>query len=260
VQMMTVGEIDIIKASPRFAYGTLGRLPDIPPDSWIIYNVELLTIEPAIDYATLSKEARIQLADAKRQRGNYFFQRGEYGSAIDVYQRATKILCSDIEQSTEEDDAQLSNFAAAVYNNLAATQLKVDAFDAALDSLRFCINFQPDNAKAWYRRGKALSGKNDFEEALRAFEFATKLDPFSTAATQEASRLKKILAKQEFEEKNLCRRMFAVDGFGGSIPISDRQSAESCWNSIRQHGWWAFGATAAAAVGLVVYHMVAIRN
>lgn len=86
--------------------------------------------------------------DAKRQRGNYFFQRGEYGSAINVYQRfcrtpslvlfhtiyvsrATKILSSDAEQTTEEDDEQLFNFAAAVYNNLAATQLKVKYNDCS---------------------------------------------------------------------------------------------------------------------------------
>jgi len=41
-----------------------------------------------------------------------------------------------------------------VYNNLAMTQIKIAAFDAALQSVEHVLRCQPNNSKALYRKGR----------------------------------------------------------------------------------------------------------
>lgn len=40
-----------------------------------------------------------------------------------------------------------------VYNNMAAAQMKIQAWDQALKSLENVLNCQPNNIKALYRKG-----------------------------------------------------------------------------------------------------------
>lgn len=41
-----------------------------------------------------------------------------------------------------------------VYNNMAAAQIKLNLYDAALNSLQTVLRCQPDNIKALYRKAK----------------------------------------------------------------------------------------------------------
>ena len=43
-----------------------------------------------------------------------------------------------------------------VYNNLAAAQMKIKAYDAALQSVENVLRCQPNNVKAVFRKGKVL--------------------------------------------------------------------------------------------------------
>lgn len=51
IALMDVGETAEVEVASRFAYGELGRNPDIPPNTKIIYNVVLKSVkmEPEID-------------------------------------------------------------------------------------------------------------------------------------------------------------------------------------------------------------------
>ena len=40
------------------------------------------------------------------------------------------------------------------YNNMAAAQLKLQAYDAALTSVESVLKSQPNNSKALFRKGK----------------------------------------------------------------------------------------------------------
>jgi FK506-binding protein 8 len=43
-----------------------------------------------------------------------------------------------------------------VYNNLAAAQMKIKAYDTALQSVANVLRCQPKNVKALFRKGKVL--------------------------------------------------------------------------------------------------------
>ena len=57
-----------------------------------------------------------------------------------------------------------------VYNNLAATQMKLLAYDSAIKSCDAVIKLQPNNVKALFRKGQALESKKDNAEALVYFK------------------------------------------------------------------------------------------
>lgn len=50
-----------------------------------------------------------------------------------------------------------------VYNNLAMAQIKISAFDAALQSVENVLRCQPNNSKALYRKGR-VSNINLFKK------------------------------------------------------------------------------------------------
>lgn len=67
IPLMEVGEKAEIICNSRFAYGQIGLKNEdksetlIPPDSTLIYTVELLSFKPEVDIDELSFETRKQI-------------------------------------------------------------------------------------------------------------------------------------------------------------------------------------------------------
>ncbi|VDP91825.1 unnamed protein product [Echinostoma caproni] len=127
-------------ADARFAYGVRGREPDIPGNARLRYHVRLLASDDPPQYTTMSGKERLTVADQKREKGNYYFRREEYESAMNSYMKALKILSPDSVDQTEVDPAtttaspvdvspdcfhEMDTLILKLHNNLAATQLKV---------------------------------------------------------------------------------------------------------------------------------------
>lgn len=106
-------------------------------------------------------------SNKKRERGNWWFSRSECTLAIQCYRRALEYLIPSVETEisdeqktdkpvetvTNSDLQALLEDALKVHNNLAAAQLKVGAYDAALQSVENVLRCQPLNVKALYRKG-----------------------------------------------------------------------------------------------------------
>lgn len=72
----------------------LRRSPDIPPNAALTLEVELLAAQDAPDLELLSGKEKIELANRKRERGNFFYQQADYVLAINSYDIALKIISS----------------------------------------------------------------------------------------------------------------------------------------------------------------------
>ena len=120
---MDCGEISQIEVGPRFAYGSLGNGKDIPADATILYTIELLEVSKEQDLELVNIDERIRIGcaliylcfffvcglfllirytfrrNAKRERGNWWYSRGDYTSSIHCYRRALDYL--DTENETE---------------------------------------------------------------------------------------------------------------------------------------------------------------
>lgn len=67
--------------------------------------------------------------------------------------------CPSTVDMTFEEEEQLLQLKVKCLNNLAASQLKLDHYRAALRSCSLVLEHQPDNIKALFRKGKVGLGR-----------------------------------------------------------------------------------------------------
>lgn len=58
VALLNVGEKCLLKIEPRLAFGTKGLPPKIPPNVVVIYEVELVSVEPEDEIENLTIQQR----------------------------------------------------------------------------------------------------------------------------------------------------------------------------------------------------------
>ncbi|NXY92544.1 FKBP8 isomerase, partial [Alcedo cyanopectus] len=178
VQFVETGETALIVADAKYCYGVQGRSPDIPPNSALTLEVELLAAQEAQDLELLSGKEKIDLANRKRERGNFFYQQADYMLAINSYDIALQIICSSSKVNfSPEEEAELLEVKVKCLNNLAASQLKLDHYEAALKSCNLVLEHQPGNIKALFRKGKVLAQQGEYREAIPILKAALKLEP-----------------------------------------------------------------------------------
>ncbi|XP_056020499.1 peptidyl-prolyl cis-trans isomerase FKBP8-like [Ostrea edulis] len=251
VVLMEEGQIIELQTEARFAYGEKGRKPDIPPYSSITYTIELIQKDYPPDYDSMSTTERLTHGEGKRERGNYLFTREDYVSAVNSYTKAVSILdpatCSD----TAENLQKLLESRLKCYNNMAACQLKTDAYDAAINSCRMVLDVQPDNVKALFRTGKGYAAKGDTKEGLLYMRKAQKLEPDTKVINQEIMKLSKKLQAETQSEKNMYQKMLGQKPEAKVSKTSPKSSSVWKWTSVIS------GVTiAVVAMGITAYrHM-----
>lgn len=83
--------------------------------------------------------------------------------------------CPPTVDMTFEEEEQLLQLKVKCLNNLAASQLKLDHYRAALRSCSLVLEHQPDNIKALFRKGKV--GRGCWAAGRRCRWQAGSLDP-----------------------------------------------------------------------------------
>ncbi|KAK7115767.1 peptidyl-prolyl cis-trans isomerase FKBP8-like [Littorina saxatilis] len=250
VALMDEGETAEVVTAPRFAYGRKGREPDIPKDSTLTYNLQLLDVKPGVDFTKLTSEERLQFGEQKRERGNDLFGREDFSGAINSYSKAVTFLDSS-GQGLSGDTSILQKIHDSrlkCFNNLAASQLKVGATDAAIRSCEAVLLTQPENIKALYRLGKAFGNKGQTDKAITTLKKALKLDPESKLLHRELASLTQKQKKEVESEKTMYKKM--MGSMGGAAEKKDEASSGGVlkWSLV------AGGVIAAAAsVGLAFY-------
>lgn len=105
IPLMLVGERAQITCDSRFAYGTKGLSVDevaaavvagatkpVPPSGRITYVLELLACDEEQEIAEQAFAKRRDAGVSKRERGNYWYSRGDYNLAIQLYRRSLEYL------------------------------------------------------------------------------------------------------------------------------------------------------------------------
>jgi len=110
-------------------------------------------------------------AEEEKEKGNEYFKKGDYGTAVKYYSEAVK---------RNPDDPKL-------YSNRAACYTKLAAFDLGLKDCDKCVELDPKFIKGWIRKGKILQGMQDAGKAMTAYEKALEIDS-NNAEAQEGYR------------------------------------------------------------------------
>ncbi|XP_059197992.1 peptidyl-prolyl cis-trans isomerase FKBP8 [Centropristis striata] len=257
VQLMDMREKALIQSDAKYAYGARGSLePGVPPNAELSIEVELLEATDAPDLELLPPAEKIALASHKRERGNVHYQRGDYAFAVNSYSIALQITesSSKVDISPEEEN-ELMDVRVKCLNNMAASQLKLDHYDAALKSCVSALEHQPDNIKALFRMGKVLALQGEYTEAIQTLRKALKLEPSNKTIHAELSKLVKKHSEQRGAEQAMYKKMLGNPASSGNS--SQKHRAKSSWGL----SWkWLFGATAVAIGGVALSVVIAARN
>ena len=201
VALMEVGEKSILYTDAKYAYGPFGcDSPKIPKNCSITYTLEIVSVTEGPDKDKMSDEARIAIGDKKRTIGNTLYSRGDYGSAIDCYKRGLKYL----DGSANKDVIDMK---VKCQNNLSAAQLKVNAYQAALQSCNSVLALQSGNIKAMFRKSKCLEALGKQDEALKCLKEASMIDPNNKMVYNELLRLGKYVKQSRRKESDMYKRM-----------------------------------------------------
>uniref|UniRef100_A0A1B0DMM7 peptidylprolyl isomerase n=1 Tax=Phlebotomus papatasi TaxID=29031 RepID=A0A1B0DMM7_PHLPP len=197
--LMYPGEKAEVVVSPRFAYGSLGLKNDrdttrnIPPDSTISYTVQLISCEPEDESQTKTFENRSPE--------------------------------TSLESFTTSQLQELLELRIFVYNNLAAAQTKIQAYDTALKSIENVLRVQPENVKALYRKGKILEAQGDTNSAIAIFQRAATLDPTNKSFQTELAKLILKRSREMRNEKDLYQKML---GHAQKLEQKDKRKVDTC--------------------------------
>lgn len=259
VQLMDMGEKALVQADAKYSYGVRGSLePEVPPNSELSLEVELLKATDAPDLELLPPVEKISLASLKRERGNVHYQRADYAFAVNSYSIALQITESSSKVDiTPEEESEMMDVRVKCLNNMAACQLKLDHYNAALKSCVSALEHQPDNIKALFRMGKVLAVQGEYSEAIQTLRKALKLEPSNKTIHAELSKLVKKYSEQRVAEQAMYKKMLGNPG-GSSGGVSQQKlRAKSTWAL----SWkWLFGATAVAIGGVALSVVIAARN
>lgn len=261
--LMNLDEKCRLKIEPRLAFSKKGYPPKVPEDALVIYDVELVGVEPEDDIDVMSVTQRKKKGNKKRERGNWWYTRGENNIAIQCYRRALDYLdevegsnyaLSDDNEKGEISDSDLQSILEdriSVCNNMAAAQIKMENYSAALSSLQIVLKCQPNNVKAHFRKAKVFIGKNDLPTAMRCLLKAKELAPTDSEIQKEIIKVSKLLDKQKNTEKELARRMF-----NGTTTKPDDLKDKKKSRGSKLVLWGTLGAAVAiGAAGLVAYRL-----
>ncbi|CAF0882979.1 unnamed protein product [Adineta ricciae] len=101
------------------------------------------------------------LAEEEKAKGNEYFQKADYPTALKHYSEAIKRNPSD----------------AKLYSNRAACYTKLMEFRLALKDSEEGIRLDPNFLKCYLRKGHALAAMKDLGQAMAAFGKALEIDP-----------------------------------------------------------------------------------
>ncbi|NXW59148.1 FKBP6 isomerase, partial [Eurystomus gularis] len=215
---MKKGEAARFVFTPKYAYGQRGCLPLIPPNTTVMFEVEVLDYLDSAEsdaffeltaeqQSTFPLQKVLKVADTERQFGNYLYNKRNFEGAKDKYKRAFSILGRS--PSSEEEQAQINASKLLVLLNLSLTCLKLKHPAQALAYGERALEIDQRNAKALFRCGQACLYMTQYEKARDFLLRAQCVEPFNHSINDELKKLASCYKDYMEKEKEMCCRMFA---------------------------------------------------
>ncbi|XP_043860837.1 inactive peptidyl-prolyl cis-trans isomerase FKBP6 isoform X2 [Dromiciops gliroides] len=175
---MRKGELARFLFKPRYAYGALGCPPLIPPNTTVLFELELLDF---LDSA----------------ESDEFF----------ALTAASLILCRRPFHPGEQD--QIESAKLLVFLNLSFTYLKLDRPTRALVYGEQALAIDQKNAKALFRCGQACLIMTEYERARDFLVRAQREQPLNHDINNELKKLASCYRHHMEKEKEMCSRIFS---------------------------------------------------
>ncbi|KAM9003116.1 LOW QUALITY PROTEIN: inactive peptidyl-prolyl cis-trans isomerase FKBP6, partial [Sarcophilus harrisii] len=214
---MRKGEL-AVSLQPRYAYGALGCPPLIPPNTTVLFELELLDFLDSAEsdefFALTAKqqdvfplEKVLKVAGTEREFGNYLFRQNRFHDAKERYKRASLILCRRPFHPGEQ--GQIESAKLLVFLNLSFTYLKLERPSRALIYGEQALAIDQRNAKALFRCGQACLIMTEYERARDFLVRAQREQPLNHDINNELKKLASCYRHYMDKEKEMCYRIFS---------------------------------------------------
>ena len=174
----------------------------------LIFEIELLDVElPGkykMDHWAMSDGDKASAIPKLKEEGNKLYEEGDYAKASECYFEA---LCYVEEQlMRERRDSMMWKHhidkKVPLLLNYAQCKLLLKEYTETIRQCSTVIEYQPDNVKAYFRRGKAYAAVWDVKEAKADLGKAVELDPtLAKTVDKEIKALMERVKEKDAEEK-----------------------------------------------------------
>ncbi|KAM9991845.1 hypothetical protein ACTFIZ_012496 [Dictyostelium cf. discoideum] len=149
--------------------------------------------------------ANLKVGEAIKNIGNDYFKQGKILEAISKYNKALRYLdcCSNIDG--------LKDVQTICYNNMAQCYLREKKGSDALVAAKKALELSPNDTKALFRKAKALSLMEEYDEATKDFQKIIDIDSGNKDAKLELQRIQKLQKEKDLKSAKAYSKLFSDD-------------------------------------------------
>ena len=227
---LTTGERATFEAPAEFAYGEAGNFsfPTVGKNRVLLLDIDVLGVlgsadEPDELQSDMTYEARVKRVKRHRANGNELFTTGDAAGAIREYSMALTYLTEDfMMQLFDKYEIEANQEYASVHGNLCAAYLKLNAFEDVIAHAAYVLKVDANNAKAYYRRGKARASLGQDDAAREDFLKAKKIT--EDAGTKDANVVK---ALRDLDIETRARDKASAEVFKGMFTTTHASTTDA---------------------------------
>lgn len=149
-----------------------------------------------------------------------FFKAGLFKKACKMYQKINGYYnFGDANNNYLKEDEESEGFKKAYeelwalkepcFMNVAVCKIKFEEYESIIDITNQVIDFNPNSLKAWYFRGRAFFGLQEYDEALQSYKRALEIDPNHAASKTAYEQTKKTRANFIAKEESKYKQIFS---------------------------------------------------
>jgi len=212
LQTMTLNEKSVFELHSDKCYGAAGSGDAIPPNSNMIFEIELVSFsDKERTLEDMNGSELVLYAQDRKAEGNDFIKKQDYEKAVEAYAKGIKAITKDAVK-VMGDEMEIEGII-RLNRSLALLQLK--RFSEALVDTNAVLEKAKDNTKAQYRRGLALQGLDKFDDAKTQFHKLCTEFPKNKEFRDSYDECKKKILEFKSNEKEMMSRIMAGMGKGG---------------------------------------------
>ncbi|XP_034089419.1 peptidyl-prolyl cis-trans isomerase FKBP4 [Gymnodraco acuticeps] len=205
---MEQGEEAIFHIKPKYGFGSAGNAKhEIPGGATLQYKIKLAAFEKAKESWEMNTVEKLEQSIIVKEKGTQYFKEGKYKQASVQYKRIVSWLENESGLS-EEDEKKAKALQLAANLNLAMCFLKLQEPNKALENCDKALELNPSNEKALFRRGEALFGMKEFDQAKDVFQQVLQLYPANKAAKSQVILCQTRIKAQHEKDKRIYANMF----------------------------------------------------
>ena len=188
----------------------------------------------------------------KKIRGNFWFAREEYQSAVTCYRKCIELLES---LDFETLDQPARRLLIDTHNNLSLTYIRIESFNEALESVNQVLGYEPKNVKALFRKAQILENKCDLQEAVELLKTAIELEPNNTSVANQLTKLRKRRLIELENVKRMYQKMISANQPDVTV-VEEEKVAKSVANKLKSKTFNYTVFAASALIALLIAFLI----